>query len=77
MALGRSEPGGGQDSVGVPVRDPDPLDLVQLLDEMPEVEAGVLASVKREYPPFRFGVRLPSRRLPAVAVLEGGGALSA
>ena len=68
MALGRSEPGGGQDSVGVPVRDPDPLDLVQLLDEMPEVETGVLVFVKREYPPFRFGVRPPRLRLPFVSV---------
>ena len=41
---------------------------------MPEVESGVFAAVKREYPPFRFGVRFPSRRLPAVAVPEGGGA---
>lgn len=35
---------------------------------MPEIEAGVLAFVKREYPSFRFGVLPPRLRLPFVSV---------
>jgi len=75
MAFGRSEPGGGQDPVDIPVRGPYSFVFVQLLKKMLEVEAGVLAAIKLDYPPFRLGVRLPFRRLPAVAVPEGGGPL--
>lgn len=68
MAFGRSEPGGGQDSMDVPVRDPHPFVFVQLLDEMPEVETGVFPFVQADHRGFGFGVRPPRLRLPFVSV---------
>ena len=46
VPLRRSEAGGGQDPVGVSVGGANPFLLVQLLGEMPEVEAGVFSPVK-------------------------------
>lgn len=74
MAFRGLQPGGSKDPMEWPIADRDPFIFIQLLEKVPEVEARVFALVKREYPPFRLGVRLPFRRLPAVAVPEGGGA---
>lgn len=74
MAFRGLQPGGSKDPMELPIADRDPFVFIQLLQKVPEVEARVFALVKREYPPFRLGVRLPFRRLPAVAVPEGGGA---
>ena len=54
--------------MGVSVRDSDPLGLVQLFDEMPEVEAGVFPFVQADHRGFGFGVRPPWLRLPLVPV---------
>ena len=72
MPFGGFESGGGEDPMEGPVSDRDPFLLVELLEEMLEVEPGILTPVQIQDPPLGFRVGLPFRGLALVPVAEGG-----